>query len=451
MLKGDHIPPPPNVAALAKSAKSPFPSVVSPQQQQQQQQQSKSARRQHQYEVPEVGVQRSNNTSTIEDTQEDGISKKDVLSSLTTESESRTVNSHVTNGDNLTNQIHNSSEKEKRKKSIPKASPTKRKQGGSFLGWLKSRSAQSSGEGEDVDFGKSSGKKLSKKNKNKKKGGSKMSGETGDSRANLSGDETVSTSSTLYENLLDVNLGMKKFSASCDNLLEMIDNDSTDSPSFVPGPSLRHVNSSSQTPPPPATTRPLSASDLPHPPLPPSVYANVEIPPQGGVPTVSTPVNSHAPSPVYSNISLSKDRNPSLILPDSSPQMPEVMSPPPPPPKNEAPAPPAMNYVVIDIPTHRRNDNKRPRVTKQSSLTTFKLESPAAASNNDRKRSGSLIPTRTGGSDADLGEVQYAALDHIVMDGLALAQRDRSDAKQFESVLERHQIREDEMKRKHLI
>ena len=355
---------------------------------------------------------------------------------------------------------------------------TKHSKKGNVLDWLMKRHSHHT----DEQTGASSGKSKSKRKKGKKSAKDKSVGaetehtDGGAVRENAGGEEEQVN--YMYQNLEVAKLSKKAYSASCSDILDSL-NKSDYTPqttdSSVPQPSLHAVS------PPLDIARPRSAeftdSDQPS-----SVYQNLEnVRPSSGArassgfgqartatpPAQTTPTHHSETTPTgyqttptlastedsFANSSLSS--TPALYsnieLADSPFGTPTLISE----PEKQT------SYALIEVlpaPQRKTSPAKKPP-KKQSSVAAnimelhnhrLRSESNGAGTNSN---SNATPNSNTSYSDADLERslhepVQYASINVQATKALAQIRQEHKDVRNFEGLLERHDVREMEARKK---
>ena len=182
----------------------------------------------------------------------------------------------------------------------------------------------------------------------------------------------------------------------------------------------------------------------------PEVAAAMQQPHDRGTPTfdsTDTPPPESATPPVYSNINIS-DR-------------PELVS-------MLGPKPKQPSYAVVDIvrlPSSTvKNRSTKPRILKQTSLNMIPAMEPksspkSSSSVSNRQRSLSTFNdvSESGSSHQDVFAeesdsrnkgVVYASLNMIAMSAVEHIRKEHKDVRNFEDLLQRHDLREEEMNRR---
>lgn len=321
----------------------------------------------------------------------------------------------------------------------------------------KSRSGSTTAE-EKAEHPRSKSKKK-KKERKKNRRASAMEPE----QAHLSDETDEFVHNSMYENLKEAKLKKTAYSVSCDNILEscsMADSHSalSSGPSSVPHPLLRPggdsypVSSSSSVPQPRLRSlSPTSLSeDMPFCATPTITYQNLQEVASDNKEAQAPP---HAPltdtpSPLYSNVKLSSmpEKESPIAPPTDNPcysnialsSVPE---------KDLAPLTKQTSYAEVEILTNEPPRTKF-RIQKQSSLASIMVEQKIAPGFN-RQRSQSTHDSSdsnsaTIGSGGDEGVV-YAPLDFMAMSAVAQIREEHRDIRNFEGLLERHNVREMEM------
>ena len=160
-----------------------------------------------------------------------------------------------------------------------------------------------------------------------------------------------------------------------------------------------------------------------------------------------TPPPESAPLPVYSNINIS-DR------PELVPML--------------GPKPKQPSYAVVDIvrlpPSAIKNKPTKPRILKQTSLNMIPAMEPKSSpksssgiSNRQRSLSTFNNVSDSGSSHQDVFPeesdsrnkgVVYASLDMVAMSAVEHICEEHKDVRNFEDLLQRHALREEEMNRR---
>lgn len=312
------------------------------------------------------------------------------------------------------------------------------------LNWLRKKSRSGSATAEEKVA--ESPRSKSKKKKGRKKSGKGASEH--EDKGHLS-DEPDGVG--VYENLKVAKLKKTAYSASCDNILEslsMEDSVVSDS-SSIPQPSLRgysiDVPGASSVPQPRlrGSASPASLSDDMPFSATPTMYQNLQ-----EANADKENVVQVTPSPLYSNVELSTLPEKEIAPTDSpSPCYSNVdvsnM------PEREPPPPKQMSYAVVDIlslPPQKAKKESRFKVMKQASLTSIVVEPPKSGSNTNRQRSQSTLTSGSSlDNDIDGEGVVYAKLDMAATSAVARMRAEHRDVRNFEDLLERHEVREMEM------
>jgi hypothetical protein len=322
------------------------------------------------------------------------------------------------------------------------------------LSWLKGRKARSGSTNAEE-------RTESKPKKKRSSRGRKKSSRSGpvheEEKAHMS-DETDNLGA--YENLTEARLQKTSFSASCDNILESLSMSDSLGSSSVPQPSLRapilnshsfdvsgsilrpdSVSSTSLSEDTPFSATPTSATttvyqnlqeatshenetahttpNIPPTDMPSHLYSNVELSsvPEGTARIIAPPTD--APSPLYSNVRESE---------------------------NQITSQQQMTYTMVDIISAPPG---KPRAIRQSSLSSIAVDqrhSPQSTPGFNRQRSQSTFQSTVSASlDGGDGGVVYAGLDFMAMSTVAQLKAERQNIRNFEDVLERHDVREMEM------
>ena len=330
------------------------------------------------------------------------------------------------------------------------------------LSWLRKKSRSGSTNAEE--------RAEAPRSKSKKKKGRKRSGKgtsEHEDRGQLS-DETDGLG--VYENLKVVKLKKTAYSASCDNILESLSKEESSSSSTavsaIPQPSLKKLMTNSHS-----IDMP-SISSVPQPRLRGSVSPSSlsDDTPFSATPTTTTMYQNlqeanedrekavqatptATPSHLYSNVELSSLPEKEIAHTDtSSPLYSNVAISNI--PEDEPSPPKQMSYAVVDIlsPPPQKSKRQPPkfRVTKQASLTSIMVapKQPAqSGSCTNRQRSHSTFDSHDSAPNNDVGDesVVYAKLDLTATSAVAQMRAERRDVRNFEDLLERHDVREMEM------
>ena len=295
-------------------------------------------------------------------------------------------------------------------------------------------------------------KQKSKKKKWKKSGkGSSEAVEPQLRRLSYGVDDDEAGSNSMYQNLEVAQLRKMTYSASCDNILAAVRSQSNASSSSVPQPSLDSGGRKNPSP-----TGTASSASTATPTL--SMYQNLaDVLPEVAAAmqqphdTTFDGTDTHPPEsatpPVYSNINIS-DR------PELVPML--------------GPKPKQPSYAVVDIvrlpPSAVNNKPTKPRILKQTSLNMIpdmelKSSPKSSSSVSNRQRSLSTFNdvSDSGSSHQDVFAeesdsrnkgVVYASLDMVAMSAVEHIREEHKDVRNFEDLLQRHDLREEEMNRR---
>lgn len=313
--------------------------------------------------------------------------------------------------------------------------------------------------------------KTKSKKKRVKKSGKGSSEEAGPELRHLPDGDDESVDNSMYQNLEVAKLRMVAYSASCENIITAVSSQSATStsgsssssapqpssipqpspvpqPSSVPQPSLDGRGRRSSSP----TTRTVSSERSATPT--PSVYQNLaDVLPEVAA-TMQQPQGRTTPTfpdadtpPVYSNIQISDH-------PEVVPML--------------GPKPKQPSYAVLEIvklpPSVTKNSPTKPRNLKRSSLNvipTMELKSGSRSSSGVSSRQLSLSTfhdvSDSGSNDRDVfpeesdsrnEAVVYASLNLVAMSAVEHIREEHRNVRNFEDLLQRHDLREEEMNRR---
>ena len=306
--------------------------------------------------------------------------------------------------------------------------------------------------------------KRSNRKYRKKSSSSSQSQDSTPSKGNLSEGEGEGAVSSTYENLREANLSKLSYSASCDDLLSSSMSGSySSSLSSVPQPRLQQYEA------PPLPAEPLyqngavaDKDQVDGTSSPSNFYQNLNeaqqsVGTKGDAPMThpqDTPTSSSVTSdlkndatssklPLYSNVTLGTSDDQGGMAPS--------LTPPIPPPTTEPER--ETTYAIVDIlsPNNKSRRNDHPKLVHHSSLSNITPSTavdPGSQRGNDFLQFSNTSPSKRPLSEDGSNNVIYGRLDFAAMSALTKIRQEHEDANHFGSLLERHDVREEEMKRK---